>query len=192
MLLTLLLISLSWASNSDWKPRYLSGLPLLSPYQNSIMVGKYNVRYNFHYEDDILNDPYKKDRIEFLLNESLRYSLNKMSNLGIAPVDCKEDLNVHLVQLDGQTLNNDDRFGSWRKVNGGNLITIHGLYDPTIDTYRDSIIIYMLLPQNSDRVIFHEMAHYWYDRFCIYEKNSLKTEAFAKAVENDYTIGLLD
>jgi hypothetical protein len=191
MLLALLLVSLSWASNNDWRPRYLSGLPLLSPYKNTVLVDKYPVRYDYYYEDDILNQPYKKEKIESILNDSLRYSIHKMSSLGIPPVDCKDDLNVHLIQLSGQTLNNDDRFGSWRSVNGGNLVIIHGLYDPTIDVYRDSIIMYMLLPQNSDRVIFHEMVHYWYDRFCLYEKSSMKTETFVKSVENDYIIKLL-
>lgn len=191
MLLALLLVSLSWASGNDWRPRYLSGLPILKSYQNTVLVDKYTVKYDFYYEDHILNEPYRKDKVEVLLNDSLRYSLNKISDLGITPVDCKNDLNVHIVQLREQTLNDDDRFGSWRGVNGGNLAVIHGLYDPTIGTYRNSIILYTLIPYNSNLIIFHEMAHYWYDRFCIYEKSSIKTETFVKAIENDYAMDLL-
>lgn len=187
-----LLISLSWASSSDWKPRYLSGLPLLGVYSNTLIIKNYRVEYNYLYEDNIFNVPYDKNKLEFLINESYKYSINKINKLGINPIDCKDDLNVHIVQLEGQTLNNDDRFGSWRGVNGGYLVTIHGLYDPTVDNYRNSVISFMLLPEGSDHIIVHEMAHYWYDRFCIYDKSDIKTEVFAKSVENDYSIGLLD
>lgn len=192
MLIALLLTSLSWASSSEWKPRYLSGLSLLEVYGEKLAIGGYRVEYDYSYEDDEYNTPYEKEILDSLMRESYRYSLNKIRKLGISPVDCKQDLNVHLVQLDGQTLNNDSRFGSWRAINGGNLVTIHGLYDPTVDTYRESVISFMLLPQGSNNVIVHEMAHYWYDRFCIYDKSNIKTETFAKSVESDYSLGLLD
>jgi len=187
-----LLISLSWASSSDWRPRYLSGLSLLGAYDDTILVDKYKVKYDYLYENNILNLPYKKEKLDFLINESYRFSVDKIHKLGINPVDCKTDLNVHLVHLEGSTINNDDRFGSWRTINGGNLTTIYGLYDPTIDVYRNSVISFMILPQGSDSLIIHEMAHYWYDRFCIYDENDIKTETFAKSVENAYIKSLLD
>jgi len=186
-MLLLILTSLSLASSdSSWEPRYLSGLSLFTTYEETTNIGSYKVKYDYSYEDKVLNTPYKREEITSLMGKSLFYSLIKVESMGLDPEDCKVDLNIHLVQLDGQTLNNNDRYGSWRNINGGNLVTIYGLYDPTIDLYRNSVISFMLLPQGSDYVIVHEMAHYWYDRFCIYEKSNMKTEDFAKYVEDAY------
>jgi len=192
MLPLLLLVSLSWASSNDWKPRYLSGLSLSRGYENNVQINNYHVKYDFSYENVIYNSPYNKDEIDRLIYKSFDYSISKMSDLKLQQIDCKQDLNVHFVQLDGQTLNNDSRFGSWRRLNGANLTTIHGIYDPTISLYRDSIILFTLINPTSNNVVVHEMAHYWYDRFCLYEKNTINTEEFARAVEDDYILGILE
>ena len=192
MLLKILLTSLAWASSSLWRPRYLSGLSLLEAYQDNLIIENYSIEYDYSYEDNISNIPYKKEKLNFLLKESYRYSINKIHKLGITPIDCKDDLNVHFVQLDGQTLNNNERFGSWKTINNETLDTLYGVYDPTIGTYRNSVISFMILPEGSNSLIIHEMSHYWYDRFCIYDASSMKTETFAKSVENDYSLGLLD
>lgn len=192
MLTALLLTSLSWASSSDWKPRYLSGLSLSSGFETNLNIGQYQVQYDFQYEDEAFNLPYSKESLDRLFTKSFYYSTNKMKELNLSQSDCKNDLNVHLVQLDGQTLNNDDRFGSWRRINGGYLTSIHGLYDPTVSLYRDSVILFSLVTPTSNNVIVHEIAHYWYDRFCLYEKNTVTTEEFAKAVEYDYILGKLE
>jgi hypothetical protein len=190
MYLTTLLFSLSWASGSAWEPRYLSGLSLLESYETTAYIGHYKIEYEYLYEDNVVNMPYKKDKIEYLMRKSLEYSIDKINQMSIKFYDCKDDLDIHLIQLTGQTLNKSDRFGSWKRLNGSNLEVIYGLYDPTVDVYRNSIIIFSPI-NTSDYVIVHEMAHYWYDRFCLYEHSEMQTEYFAKSVENNYKLGTL-
>jgi hypothetical protein len=190
MYLTTLLFSLSWASGSGWEPRYLSGLSLLESYETTAYIGGYKIEYEYLYENNVVNMPYKKDKIEYLMNKSLQYSVDKINQMSIKIHDCKDDLDIHLIQLTGQTLNKSDRFGSWKRLNGSNLEVIYGLYDPTVEVYRNSVIVFSLL-NTTDYVIVHEMAHYWYDRFCLYEQSEMHTEAFAKSVENNYKLGTL-
>lgn len=182
----LLLTELAFGYTNDWQPRYLSGLPLLYSYDSTVNIDSYSVPYDYQYEDYYLNFPYKKDYFDNLVRQSYRYSVYQAKSLGAIISDCKVDLNVHLVQLDGQTLNKDDRFKSWRTVNGGNLAIIYGLYDPTPYLSENSVIVFSSVPRITNDIVLHELAHYWYDRFCLYESINLKTEEFAKAVERDY------
>lgn len=188
--MNLLFVGASDALGADWKPTYLCGLSLDGAYGDTVVIDGYSVRYDYLHED-VCSILYSREQLHALLQESYRYSVHKIRALGMSAVDCKQDLNVHFVQLQTETLNDDRRFGSWRNVNGTWLFTIHGLYDPTVETYRESVISFISLPEGSDHLIVHEMAHYWYDRFCLYDSSELKTETFAKAVEQDYTLGLL-
>jgi hypothetical protein len=187
-LLALLLSSRIGASDiKEWRPRYLAGLPLYQIYEETYKVEGYLVKYNFYYENVVFNIPYKKDVINELIKESYIFSTKKIKDMGVSQSDCKYDLNVHIVQVSLDTMNDNSRFKEWRTVNGEyELEVLYGFYDPTINTYRNSIILYSSEARDVDRVILHEMAHYWYDRFCIYNLSNMKTETFAKSVENLY------
>lgn len=185
----LLLASLSWASSSDWRPRYLSGLSLFQSYKESVNLDNISVNYDFYYQDVIINPPYKQEKVDLLIKESFILSTKKMQSLGVARSDCKQGLKVNIVQIDGDTLNDDTRFGSWRSVNGSRLRTMYGIYDPTPESDDNSVLLFSLSAPSSDGVLVHEMAHYWYDRFCVYNNSSIKTEEFAKSVESAYLLG---
>ena len=185
----LLLASLSWASSSDWRPRYLSGLSLFQGYEERVTLDNISVIYDFYYQDVIINPPYKKDKVDLLIRESFSLSVKKMQTLGVARSDCKQGLKVYIIQIDGDTLNDDARFGSWRSINGPRLRTMYGIYDPTPVSDDDSVLLFSLAAPSSDGVLVHEMAHYWYDRFCVYNNSSIKTEEFAKSIESAYLLG---
>jgi hypothetical protein len=185
----LLLASLSWASSSDWKPRYLSGLSLFQSYKKNINLDTVTVNYDFYYQDVIINPPYKQEKVDLLIRESFSLSIKKMQSLGVARSDCKQGLKVNIIQIDGNTLNDDTRFGSWRSINGSRLRTMYGIYDPTPESDDNSVLLFSLAAPSSDGVLVHEMAHYWYDRFCVYNNSSIKTEEFAKSVESAYLLG---
>lgn len=188
-----LLFSLSMASSSNWEPRYLSGLSVLMRYEEAVDIDTYTVKYDFSYEDsDELPLSYDKKTINLLIRDSYIYSSNRMKKLGIKKEDCKSNLNVHIIHLKEDTINDDPNFDFWRTINGQNISTIHGFYDPTVNVYRNSVIGFVQLPTGSKHVIVHEMAHYWYDRFCIYEKSNIKTEDFAKSVELNYILNILE
>jgi hypothetical protein len=187
-----LLFSLSVASSSDWRPRYLSGLSIFTRYEEVVHVDQYTVNYDFSYENnDQLPPSYDKKSINLLIRDSYIYSVDKIRELKIKKEDCKSNLNVHIIHLSEDTINEDSSFDFWRTINGQNISVIHGFYDPTVNVYRNSIIGFVQLPNGSEHVIVHEMAHYWYDRFCVYDKSNIKTEDFAKSVELNYIMNIL-
>jgi len=181
----LLLLSSLVFSSESWKPRYLSGLPLIQEDLVYFSNEKINVNYSLNYEDGLVKNNFNQNRINYLINISYNLSLSRMKKMNIEIFDCKKDLNVHIFKISIQSLNGSE-MNSWKSVNGNYISTVHGFYDPTVDIYRNSIISFTPQLLNSDAIFVHEMAHYWYDRYCVYDFSNIKTETFARSVEGDY------
>jgi hypothetical protein len=179
-----ILTSLVFAGD-DWKPRYLSGLPIIHQNTSTINIQSYDIKVSIYFESSDSYQKFSYEKILFLIKKSFLFSERKIEDLGLSKNDCKDDLNIHLVQSSIDTLNSG-QFDLWKTINGNNLSTIHGFYDPTINVYRNSVIAFVPHIKASDAIFVHEMAHYWFDRFCIYNQSSIGTETFAKAVERDY------
>jgi hypothetical protein len=182
MWIALLLVSDALAARSAW-PAYLSGIPLVPMGAGTITIGTTTIAYDFRVQDDVLMFPLEESKLHTRAADSYRAARQVAARSGLPAEDCKPDLDVHFVELLLPTLNSP-AFQSWRDVNGGYLSTIHGLYDPTVDVPRQSVILYASrLTVETQEIVVHELGHYWFDRWCLYDKGSMKTEAFAKQVE---------
>jgi hypothetical protein len=183
MWIAALLVSNALAARSAW-PAYLSGIPLVPMGAGTITIGPTTIAYDFRAQDDVFVFPLEDQDLRRLAADAYRAARQVATRNRLPVADCKPDLDVHFVELSLTTLNSPV-FDSWRKVNGGYLTTIHGLYDPTVDVQRQSVILYASLGTVETReTVVHELGHYWFDRWCLYDKGSMKTEAFATQVEH--------
>ncbi len=87
------------------------------------------------------------------------------------------------------SLNERERFHSWPSENGLPLDTdvrIWALFDPVKEEPASTAIYLTDHGQENVELLSHEVAHYWFDRFCFYEQWTRGTEAFAVEFIEDY------
>lgn len=100
--------------------------------------------------------------------------------------DCKKIYNIDIYMVNYSVLNDRNRFNQWQGFSPNSNKRIRGLYAPRVQEANVSAIV--LTPQGKDTstVIAHEMAHYWYDRFCWDQNWNGGTENFARRFEALY------
>ena len=174
----------------SWKPTYLDHLPLIFQSSGTTQVGSTLVRWEAWDQDALFVFPLSPDVLVRLLGESYEVAGRVARSLGIETGGCDSEKKLYVLHLDGATINDEGRFGDWRTINGGYLRVIQGLYDPTLDVPRDSVLMYTEPDSPRSRVLVHELGHYWYDRFCMYRNSEVKTETFARAVGDAWQFSL--
>ncbi len=152
---------------------------------------------------DVIHD-YKSSNIEFSIYESndkrdvlienqiektTKYVLEYLKrNQVLYDKDCRvEHLNIYITnELD---INNKERFGFLQQPDEYGVIReVYGIYDPTPG---DPINSVMIISNKNDTKLFlsiinHEIAHYWYDRMCLENRQFISSEEFAKHIEEYY------
>jgi hypothetical protein len=174
----------------SWKPHYLDRLPLSLQSSGTTEVGATLVRWEAWDQDALLVFPISPEALVCLLGESYEAAGRVARSLGIETSGCDSEKKLYVLHLDGATINDEDRFGDWRTINGGHLQVIHGIYDPTPDVPHDAVLLYSEPDSPRSRVLVHELGHYWYDRLCMSRNSKVKTETFARAVEDAWLIPL--
>jgi len=168
----------------SWKPTYLDHLPLIFQSSGTTQVGSTLVRWEAWDQDALLVNPLSSEALVRLLGESYVVAGRVARSLGIETGGCDSEKRLYVLHLDSTTINDEDRFGGWRTINGGYLKVLYGIYDPTPDVLHDAVLMYSEPDFPRYHVLVHELGHYWYDRFCMYRNSEVKTETFARAVED--------
>ena len=95
---------------------------------------------------------------------------------------CLENDNLDIYEVSLAVLNDPSRF----KVKRAPDIKLLGYYDPMLtDTGKSTIAFASFGYPEDELTIAHEMAHYWYDRFC-WNLMYSDTEGFARDFEKYY------
>jgi hypothetical protein len=187
---TIILTSvIAGAAEVDRLPDYLDGVPMLEHDAGILQAGPLTVRYDYRVQDHIFVFPPRPGGLAFVAAETYRAALEAARQHDLVVRDCKPNLDLHIVQIE-QGVFARPVFDSWRRLNGQNYRTLYGIYDPTPDVKGQSVIAFVDLSTN--RVLAHEFGHYWYDRFCLYDADTVNTEAFARMVETLYGCPVCD
>jgi len=117
-------------------------------------------------------------------------SWKKIEPIGIIDHQCNPNSLVEIFEISETDLNNPTRFpaefiGSKQKERGN----LWGYYDPrSSEIGLDAIVV---SPHQDDaenyRIIVHEIAHYWYDAFCLGSKLNINSEEFAVEIQQEVT-----
>ena len=117
------------------------------------------------------------------------FSFLKKKNLKKANCGSKPQLlKIFVVSLN--TLNDRVRFpiSSLENLGVNSGSSIIGYYDPThYDYMSDSIILTDISKERNNKLLAHEISHYFYNRFCIKTQTFQNTEPFAQEFEIYYS-----
>lgn len=136
--------------------------------------------YAFEYEFYILDGKSNTNYISHANNFS-KLILEYSQSYGLPLKECKPSGNVEIFEVDVTILNDVNRFGNWKDP----ADTVWGLYDSIMFQPNDSAIMITDHGSETNNLIFaHELAHYWFDRFCWDRYWTLDSEAFAKEAQS--------
>ena len=116
---------------------------------------------------------------------------NFMINKNLKRIKCGQKAQkLDIYVLSRETLNDRNRFSISLLENknvAGKTILI-GYYDPThYDFDSDTIIVTDNSENRNNRLLAHEISHYFYNRFCIKTQTLQNTEPFALDFEDYYS-----
>jgi len=155
------------------------------------------LRMQIFYEKSSWNNlSYSKIFVKEVSKNTMRYLFPFLKEKKLKKVECgtrPQLLKIFVVSF--QTLNDRSRFSISSIENKGvsNSTSIVGYYDPThYDWNSDSIILTNISKTRNNRLLAHEISHYFYNRFCIKTQTLQNTEPFAQEFESYYSklIGL--
>ena len=179
-------------SDRSWRPDYLNGVALQFVGSGVTRVGATVARWEAWEQDSALVSSPPPGELERLLVETHEVAVRVADALEVSATDCGRPDQLRVVHLKPSTMNDEARFGGWRTVNGGYISVLHGLYDPTPEAPRDAVLAYTEPDAPRARVLVHELGHFWYSRFCVSGSASVTTERFARAVEREWLLPVLD
>lgn len=136
---------------------------------------------NISYSSYILDGPLlTSGYISESIRVSSEISIDKIRSTFEVSCDKNKDLEIYQVNFD--ILNTPNLITSEKKFLG----LMWGFFDPRRGNTEKTAILIATHTINSNHVIIaHEVAHYWYERYCI-SSSSISSEDFAKIVESSY------
>lgn len=167
-----------------WRPDYLDRLPLRFQGSGTTPVGPSVVRWEAWDEKVPWVSPLPTEALERVLRESFATATQVAGGLGASSEVCDLDKKLYLVHLDGDTIDDHQRFGDWLEIEDRSRQQLRGLYDPTGRPPHDAVLSYAEPEIPRSVVLVHELGHYWYDRWCLSRASNVDSEAFAEAVAN--------
>ena len=117
-------------------------------------------------------------------------SWKKIEPMGAIGRECNKGNLVEIFEISENELNNPSRFpAQYVESKGSGRPSLWGYYDPrSSESKVDAIVV---SPQGSDsenyRIIVHEMAHYWYESFCLSSHTKMTSEEFAVLIQKEVT-----
>lgn len=168
-----------WSIASAWGYGPLEGLRFKSSilYKQYIENHNINIYYEYKYHKD-------SDYIELIVDgieESSNLSISEIKKSYPSAGDCKPNDIIEIYEVESKVLNDEKRFDI-KKIITDN---IWGFYDPRVsEDYVDSIVLTSHGRTANYTVLVHEIAHYWYSRFCLESYASVSSEQFATLIQN--------
>lgn len=112
-------------------------------------------------------------------------SLAKIESMGLIYNECEKGTKLEIFEISDVELNNINRFPA-KYV--GNPITgigmMWGYFDPRpTESSINSIVVTPHRVEENFKILAHEIAHYWYYNFCVYDYTKQTSEEFAKEIE---------
>lgn len=131
------------------------------------------------------NTGYFDQLIYRAIYDSSLASFQTIETYGYLDRQCAPNEFLEIFEISEIELNNPNRFPAKFVENysegRGSLL---GFYDPrNSESYIDSIVITPQHNAESYRIIVHEIAHYWYARFCLQDRVSITSEEFAVKIQ---------
>jgi len=159
---------------------------------NTERVGNRTVRYSVFYQSPLYNSggSYNNEFVSTVLERSSVEIFRFIDENSIRYVECSPDLKLNIYHISSSYLNDHSRFRDWgpsNNVQDKNTFTLWALYDPMKqDRFNASIFLTDHGMWANEILIAHEVAHYWFTRFCMTLTYSSGTEDFAKKFERYY------
>tara|TARA_Y100000034_G_scaffold106039_1_gene134448 strand:+ start:1564 stop:2166 length:603 start_codon:yes stop_codon:yes gene_type:complete len=141
--------------------------------------GIYNIKYEIYHEELMFSDRYLVDKVQ--KNVSLLIDFSKTNHFDISN-DCRSRDIFEIYDLSVSTLNSESFESLPTGKNRWGLFTILPEEEyrvAMIITHHQSII-------TNEALIAHEVAHYFWDRFCIWRSSSVTSEEFSQRYELYY------
>jgi hypothetical protein len=113
-------------------------------------------------------------------------SFQNINELGLLDRQCAPNEFLEIYEISESQLNDPKRFPADFVGNialgRGSLL---GFYDPrNSESYIDAIVITAHDNTESYRIVVHELAHYWYARFCLQDRAPFTSEQFALKIQS--------
>ena len=114
-------------------------------------------------------------------------SWKKIEPMGAIDRLCKRNNTLDIYEVSLEQLNDRRRFPMDRVPGAGALLgVVWGYFEPQgFSSENDVIVVTSRDALSNSRVLYHEIAHYWYSAFCLERYTTLTSEEFAMAVQNE-------
>lgn len=157
---------------------------------DTMTIDRYSIDYELARQD--MSGPasgYTQAFVEQVMTRATVRLLRFITNKGLPIARCSaKHLDIYVVSH--ATLNNHNRFRDWGLANGvknRNTFALWALYDPMrSQPERASILLTTRTQWANEILLAHELAHYWYDQFCLALSWFDGTESFALAFQAVY------
>jgi hypothetical protein len=149
----------------------------------------HGIKFKFQISRQKITEYYDKLIYQAIYFSSLA-SWKKIEPMGLIDRQCDGDDLVEIFEISESELNNPSRFPAQyignRELGRFNL---WGYYDPrATEPGFDAIVV---SPHGDDaenyRIIVHEIAHYWYNSFCLDSYIRMSSEDFAVMIQKEVT-----
>jgi hypothetical protein len=162
-------------------------------FPNKTEVDEYHFFHGINFKFQINrqeNTEYHDSLIYRAIYFSSLASWKKIEPMGAINQECNRGSLVEIFEVSENELNNPSRFPAEfienKKLGKPSL---WGYYDPRPnESGLDAIVV---SPHGNDsenyRIIVHEIAHYWYDSFCLNSHTKMTSEEFAVMIQREVT-----
>jgi hypothetical protein len=178
MILAFILIFLQTASAAGQSTyNEFKGASKIKYINSEIIVKDKRVMMNSYVHDGILLSKIYFDKSVYV---ATKISLDHIRNNYYTSCDTNARLDV--IQISFEDMNTPGLVTGKGEVLG----SLWGFFDP--GTYGDkyTILVASHTLNSTHTVIAHEVAHYWFERLCVYDERRTSSEEFARIVEDKY------
>jgi hypothetical protein len=131
------------------------------------------------------NSKYSKKLINSAVYTSSYESLSRIESLGLLDKQCEKDVKLEIFEISNEQLNDPKRFPPEyveNKLKGSPPLL--GFFDPTNNENKyNAIVVSPHSFEENFKILSHEIAHYWYNRFCLFQYLNETSENFAREIE---------
>ena len=157
--------------------------------ENSILTDGKIIRYELFYLSEFRGSSiYTPEFVGRVIDSATREFFVFLSYKGININSECRNMSVQVYHVTMPVLNSN-RFGNWQESNRVSHMydsNIWALFDPMFNEEYDSAIYLTDHGRYNESSFAHELGHYWYDRYCVYNYWSGGGEPFAREFQSFY------
>lgn len=182
----LMIFLLFWAMAALARPYTpLSDIDFQNHPTRSVVVDSYQIKYSYHTQNNYNPEIYHQNIVP-ISEQIFAYAADH--NLPLQ--ECKQSVNMDIFEVDTDILNDTSRITGWQQ-HSPDAQVIWALYDPLSEYPRWSVIVVTDHGERNNQILFaHELAHYWFSRFCWSDQWPEGTEHFARSFQSFYVQNL--